>query len=38
MRELGFEQFAVVGHDRGARVAHRLALDYPQSVTQARRP
>ncbi len=29
MRDLGFEQFAVVGHDRGARVAHRLTLDYP---------
>ncbi len=34
MRDLGFEQFAVVGHDRGARVAHRLALDFPQSVTK----
>ena len=28
MRELGFESFAVAGHDRGARVAHRMALDY----------
>jgi len=34
MRELGFEHFAVVGHDRGARVAHRLALDYPQNVSK----
>jgi haloacetate dehalogenase len=34
MRDLGFEQFAVIGHDRGARVAHRLALDCPQSVTK----
>jgi haloacetate dehalogenase len=34
MRELGFDEFAVVGHDRGARVAHRLALDYPQAVTK----
>ena len=34
MRELGFESFAVVGHDRGARVAHRMALDYPRSVTK----
>ncbi|MBI0383631.1 alpha/beta fold hydrolase, partial [Streptomyces albiflaviniger] len=25
MRELGFDRFAVVGHDRGGRVAHRLA-------------
>ncbi|MGO2111617.1 MAG: alpha/beta hydrolase [Pseudoclavibacter sp.] len=27
MTELGFERFAVIGHDRGARVAHRMALD-----------
>lgn len=33
MRQLGFERFAVVGHDRGARVARRLALDDPQAVT-----
>ncbi len=32
MRELGYERFAVVGHDRGARVAHRLALDFPELV------
>ena len=34
MRELGFDEFAVVGHDRGARVAHRLTLDYPHLVTK----
>jgi haloacetate dehalogenase len=34
MRDLGFDEFAVVGHDRGARVAHRMALDFPQSVTK----
>src|SRR6201989_1749268 len=34
MRELGFDEFAVVGHDRGARVGHRIALDYPQAVTK----
>jgi len=34
MRELGFESFAAVGHDRGARVAHRMALDYPRSVAK----
>jgi haloacetate dehalogenase len=32
MRSLGFEQFDVLAHDRGARVAHRLALDHPQAV------
>ncbi|HUQ52268.1 MAG TPA: alpha/beta hydrolase [Gammaproteobacteria bacterium] len=32
MRELGHEQFLVCGHDRGGRVAHRLALDHPQTV------
>jgi haloacetate dehalogenase len=30
--ELGFERFAVVGHDRGGRVGYRLALDHPQAV------
>jgi haloacetate dehalogenase len=34
MRELGYEAFAVVGHDRGGRVAHRMALDYPGTVTR----
>lgn len=33
MRQLGFPQFSVIGHDRGARVAYRMALDYPQAVT-----
>ncbi|WP_313168313.1 alpha/beta fold hydrolase [Massilia oculi] len=32
MRSLGFERFRVLAHDRGARVAHRLALDHPQAV------
>ena len=32
MRGLGEEQFFVCGHDRGARVAHRLALDHPHAV------
>lgn len=32
MRALGFESFKVLAHDRGARVAHRLALDHPQAV------
>jgi len=34
MRQLGHTQFAVIGHDRGARVAHRMALDHPQAVTR----
>jgi haloacetate dehalogenase len=33
MAELGFDRFAVVGHDRGARCAYRLALDHPDAVT-----
>ncbi|MFI5896959.1 alpha/beta fold hydrolase [Actinoplanes sp. NPDC051513] len=32
MRALGFDRFAVVGHDRGARVARRMALDHPDTV------
>jgi len=32
MRLLGHERFAVLAHDRGARVAHRLALDHPGVV------
>ncbi|MBL7621892.1 alpha/beta fold hydrolase, partial [Frankia sp. AgB1.8] len=32
MRSLGYDSFAVVGHDRGARVAHRMALDHPAAV------
>jgi haloacetate dehalogenase len=34
MRSLGHERFAVVGHDRGGRVAHRLALDAPEAVSR----
>ncbi len=32
MRALGHERFQVLAHDRGARVAHRLALDHPHAV------
>jgi haloacetate dehalogenase len=32
MRQLGFDRFFVVGHDRGGRCAYRLALDHPQRV------
>jgi haloacetate dehalogenase len=35
MSSLGFERFAVVGHDRGARVTHRMALDHPDRVERA---
>ncbi|HEX9647634.1 MAG TPA: alpha/beta hydrolase [Alphaproteobacteria bacterium] len=34
MAALGFEQFMVAGHDRGARVAHRMALDHPERVAK----
>jgi haloacetate dehalogenase len=34
MRSLGHDRFAVVGHDRGARCAYRLALDHPDAVTR----
>jgi haloacetate dehalogenase len=33
MLELGFERFAVAGHDRGGRVGYRMALDQPEAVT-----
>ena len=34
MAHLGHERFALVGHDRGARTAHRMALDAPQRITR----
>jgi haloacetate dehalogenase len=34
MTVFGHERFAVVGHDRGARVAYRMALDHPDRVTR----
>lgn len=34
MSQLGFESFFVAGHDRGGRVAHRMALDHPRRVTK----
>lgn len=33
MKGLGHERFAVVGHDRGARVGYRMALDHPRAVS-----
>jgi haloacetate dehalogenase len=34
MQHFGFEKFPVVGHDRGGRVGHRLALDHADKVTR----
>jgi haloacetate dehalogenase len=34
MEALGFPRFAVAGHDRGARVAYRMALDHPDRVVR----
>jgi haloacetate dehalogenase len=34
MKHFGFNSFPVVGHDRGGRVAHRMALDHPDKVTK----
>lgn len=35
MRHLGYDEFFVAGHDRGARVTHRMALDHPDRVRKA---
>jgi haloacetate dehalogenase len=35
MAALGFERFYAAGHDRGARVLHRMCLDHPQKVARA---
>lgn len=35
MAAFGFEHFALCGHDRGARVAHRLCMDHPEAVSRA---
>ncbi len=32
MQELGYSRFLLAGHDRGARVAFRAALDYPEAI------
>lgn len=34
MHTLGHERFAILAHDRGARVAHRLAADHPAAVSR----
>src|SRR5215471_14639822 len=33
MHHFGFDRFPVIGHDRGGRVGHRMALDHPDKVT-----
>ncbi|RKZ45512.1 MAG: alpha/beta hydrolase [Gammaproteobacteria bacterium] len=35
MASLGHQEFFVAGHDRGARVTHRMALDHPERVRKA---
>jgi haloacetate dehalogenase len=35
MAALGFDRFSAAGHDRGARVLHRMCLDHPQKVSRA---
>jgi haloacetate dehalogenase len=35
MAALGFDRFCAAGHDRGARVLHRMCLDHPQKVERA---
>jgi haloacetate dehalogenase len=35
MTALGFDRFLICGHDRGARTAHRMALDHPERITAA---
>jgi haloacetate dehalogenase len=35
MRHLGFDTFHAAGHDRGARVLHRMCLDHPRTVRSA---
>ena len=32
MKKLGFKKYYLIGHDRGARVAHRMSLNYSNSV------
>ena len=34
MDKLGFKEFKVVGHNRGARTAHRMCLDFPKKITK----
>src|SRR2546430_15556729 len=38
MEQLGFTRFGLAGHDRGGRVAYRLALDHPEPVPRPAAP
>ncbi len=35
MEKLGYREFRVAGHDRGARTTHRMCLDHPQRILKA---
>lgn len=35
MTSFGYQEFFVAGHDRGARVVHRMALDHPEKIKKA---
>jgi haloacetate dehalogenase len=35
MQQLGYDQFYVVGHNRGARTTHRMCLDHPEKIIKA---
>lgn len=35
MALMGYSEFSVAGHDRGARVIHRMALDHPENIDRA---
>jgi len=35
MKSFGYDRFMAAGHDRGARVLHRMCLDHPQAVIRA---
>ena len=35
MQALGYNEFYVAGHDRGARTVHRMCLDHPEKILKA---
>src|SRR6185437_3534034 len=38
MRALGFDRFHLIGHDRGGRTGHRMALDHPDTLVELASP